>query len=148
MGGTWYFLFGPQLGTSRIVGTRTLGEPGVVLTAQERRGEALYGASCITCHGGPVGGSMMDYPPRHNANGHTWHHSTCELLQVIKEGGDGMTRSMAQMMAPSNAPTMPAFSARLSDDDIKAVLAYIRLMWTPQERSVQEEVTRERCAGS
>lgn len=148
MGGAWYLLFGPQVGASRIAGTRSLGEPGLALSADERRGEALYNANCVSCHGGPTGGSMMDYPPRHNSNGHTWHHSTCELVQVIANGGDEMTLSMREMMAPPDAPKMPAFSGRLANDEINAVLAYIRLMWTPRERSVQEEVTREQCVGS
>ncbi len=122
-----------------------LGEPGLTLTAEERRGEALYTANCATCHGGPTGGSMMDYPPRHNANGHTWHHAECELIQVIREGGDEMTEAMRRMMASPDAPQMPAFKDTLSAGDIASVLAYIKLMWTPQQRSVQAEITREQC---
>jgi len=49
-------------------------QPQPSLSAGERRGEAIYVANCQTCHGGRTGGSMMEYPPRHNANGHTWHH--------------------------------------------------------------------------
>lgn len=35
------------------------------------RGERLYNENCLVCHGGATGGQMMDYPPRHNANGDT-----------------------------------------------------------------------------
>ncbi len=88
---------------------------------------------------------MMDYPPRHNANGHTWHHAQCELVQVIRDGSNEMTEAMRQTMAPPDAPRMPAFKGTLSADDISAVLAYMRLMWTPQQRSVQDEITHEQC---
>jgi len=50
------------------------GTPEIALSAQERHGQTLYAANCDSCHGGRTGGSMMDYPPRHNASGHTWHH--------------------------------------------------------------------------
>ena len=94
------------------------------LTAQERRGEVLY-----------------------NANGHTWHHPDCELKQIVREGSDAMTDMMREMMAPPNAPRMQAFKDRLSDDEIDAVLAFIKTLWTPAQREVQAEVTSESCAG-
>ena len=67
---------------------------------------------------------MMDYPPRHNADGHTWHHPDCQLKEIVREGRDEMTDMMRQMMAPPNAPTM---------------------MWTPEEREVQASATRGAC---
>ena len=122
--------------------------PGPSLSAQEREGETLYVANCQSCHGGSSGGSMMDYPPRHNANGHTWHHPDCELVQIVRDGGDEMTRSMRDMMAPPGAPQMPVWRDKLSDDQIRAVLAYIKTMWTPQERSAQAEITQQSCAAA
>ena len=110
-----------------------------------RRGEALYNQYCLSCHGGPAGGSMMDYPPRHNANGHTWHHPDCQLKEIIKNGSDEMTRKMRQMMAPPNAPTMLAFKDVLTDEDIDAILAFIKTWWTDQQRSFQAQVTRANC---
>lgn len=118
------------------------------LTAQERRGETIYVAQCQSCHGGRDGGSMMDYPPRHNANGHTWHHPDCELLEVIREGGNEMTRAMREMMAPPGAPEMQAFKDKLSEPEIEAVLAYIKTLWTPDERDAQLDVTRASCPTS
>ncbi len=109
------------------------------------RGRAIYNSTCIACHGGGVGGSMMDYPPRHNANGHTWHHPDCELKTVVKTGGGPMVEMMRQMMAPPGAPTMPAFRERLSDEEIDAVLAFIKTMWTEEERRFQAQITREAC---
>ncbi|MGH2377976.1 MAG: c-type cytochrome [Candidatus Limnocylindria bacterium] len=109
------------------------------------RGEALYQANCASCHGGPTGGAMMDYPPRHNASGHTWHHPDCELREVILTGTSPMIEMMRDMMAPPGAPTMPAWRDRLGDDEVDAVLAYIKTMWTDQQRAAQEDATREAC---
>jgi len=116
------------------------------LRVQEQRGQAAYEANCAGCHGGPDGGGMMDYPPRHNANGHTWHHADCELAQVIRDGASPMTEMMRSMMAPPDAPRMPAFGDRLSDEEIEAVLAYIKTLWTPRQRDFQARATREVCS--
>jgi hypothetical protein len=50
------------------------------------RGAELYQAHCVTCHGGPTGGSTSDIPPRHNAEGHTWHHADCDLVDIVNDG--------------------------------------------------------------
>ncbi len=136
-GGALWYTLGSRI-ASTGVGTRAL-------SAQERRGEEIYNASCVSCHGGPTGGAMMDYPPRHNANGHTWHHPDCELTAIIRTGGDEMTEMMRQMMAPPDAPKMQAFGDKLSSAEIDAVLAFIKTMWTPEEREVQAQVTQDNC---
>ncbi len=148
LAGALWLLFGPHIGSLRGPLGRAVAPN--VLSAQERRGEEIYNANCITCHGGPTGGAMMDYPPRHNANGHTWHHPDCELKQIVRVGGDEMTDMMRQMMAPPDAPKMQAFGDKLSNDEIEAVLAFIKTMWTPEEREVQAQITQEECpvAGS
>ena len=115
-------------------------------TSLAARGEQIYNANCASCHGGPTGGTMMDYPPKHNARGHTWHHSDCELKEIVRTGGGPMIEMMRQMMAPPGAPTMPAWREKLSDEEIDAVLAYIKTMWTADEREFQERVTTDQCA--
>ena len=144
IGGALWFLIGPRVGALGGPLGRALAGP-TVLSAQERRGEEIYNANCLSCHGGPTGGAMMDYPPRHNANGHTWHHPDCELKQIVRLGGDEMTDMMRQMMAPPDAPKMQAFGDKLSNDEIDAVLTFIKTMWTPDEREVQAQTTREEC---
>ncbi len=115
--------------------------------AQQLRGQTIYygTANCASCHGGPTGGDMMDYPPRHNSNGHTWHHPDCALKQIIRDGGDEMTAAMRDMMAPSGALKMPVFKDRLSDADIDAVLAYIKTMWFSYQQDAQAELTQTYC---
>lgn len=89
---------------------------------------------------------MMDYPPRHNASGHTWHHPDCQLKEIIKNGGDEMAAMMRRMMAPPDAPKMPAFKDTLSDADIDAILAFIKTWWTEGQRRHQAQVTRVQCS--
>jgi hypothetical protein len=48
------------------------------------RGEDLYRANCMDCHGGASGGNIADVPPPHNAEGHTWHHGDCELAEMTR----------------------------------------------------------------
>lgn len=110
------------------------------LMRRERRGQEVYQSSCASCHAGPTGGRIDDYPPRHNANGHTWHHPDCFITHVTREG---VSRPSA--LASPGAPTMPAFRDRLSAEDIYAVVAYIKTWWTPEQRSAQASFTREMC---
>lgn len=110
------------------------------------RGAELYNANCITCHGGATGGGMMDYPPRHNASGHTWHHSDCELREIVRRGSGEMGELMRRMMnVPSSVPRMPSFDDRLSDEEIGLILDFIKSWWTDEQRAIQAQITRESC---
>jgi mono/diheme cytochrome c family protein len=121
--------------------------PTATLTALSR-GEQLYNANCLQCHGGRDGGQMMDYPPRHNANGHTWHHPDCQLTDIILNGGGEMGEMMRQMMnVLDSVPRMPAWKDKLSREDIDAILAFIKTWWTEDERQSQARITQETCKG-
>ena len=107
------------------------------------RGREVYLANCATCHGGrgegqnPAAPLQRDetgrYPaPPHNGNGHTWHHDDDLLIRIIKEGGMGDERNFHEM---------PAFSDKLSDEDIHAVLAFIKTLWTDEQRENQRKAT-------
>ena len=111
-----------------------------------QQGGQLYNTYCVSCHGGPTGGRMMDIPPPHNSNGHTWHHPDCQLTEIILNGSGEMGTMMRRMMGASETtPTMPAFSGTLAPEDVEAILAYIKTWWTPQQRTTQASITRERC---
>lgn len=111
-------------------------------------GAQIYQASCSGCHGGATGGTIDDYPPRHNANGHTWQHGDCELVAVIRTGVGLPSEESRRPAAAAPALSMPAFSGRLTDEEVADVIAFIRTMWTDAERAFQETRTRERCGPS
>jgi mono/diheme cytochrome c family protein len=111
----------------------------------ESRGAQAYQQSCAGCHGGATGGSTAGLPPKHNANGHTWQHADCELVAMIRDGIAAPRLPALTAPLPLYASEMPDFSGRLDDDEIRDVIAFIKTMWTDDQRAAQRQTTRERC---
>jgi len=99
-------------------------------------GERVYAQQCATCHGAKLEGQpdwrrrlpngRMPAPP-HDESGHTWHHADGLLFGIVKHG-------LVPPYAPSDYESdMPAFGDKLSDDEIWAVLAFIKSRWTSRE---------------
>ena len=89
---------------------------------------------CAACHGINLQGApnwhrrnaagYLPAPP-HDETGHTWHHRDQLLFDLTKYG--------PQVVAGSGYKThMPAFEGILSDEEIVAVLSYIKSTW-PQK---------------
>lgn len=107
------------------------------------QGAAVYAANCAACHGPRGQGepnwstSNADgsYPaPPHDSIGHTWHHSDRLLLELIRDGG-------ARYESGTFKSRMPAFGERLGEEEIRAVLEYLKSLWGPEERAQQAEAT-------
>ena len=108
-----------------------------------RVGQTVYNAQCASCHGVNGEGQFPDAPlerditgrygaPPHDDTGHTWHHDDDLILRIIREGGMG---------DPVNFYVMPALESALSEDEIEAVIAYIKTLWTPEQQTMQHERT-------
>ena len=82
-------------------------------------GADLYSATCATCHG--TQGAGQGNVPALNGSQHAWHHSDEQLISQIRQGGMGM----------------PAVGADWSDEEVDAVVSYIKAWWTPQQRDAQ-----------
>ncbi len=82
-------------------------------------GEVVYADNCAVCHGANLEGGVVDgvEMPSHLDDGHTWHHSDEYLLAVIGNGG----RIPGQM---------PAYKDILTQDEMVAVLDYIKSFWS------------------
>jgi mono/diheme cytochrome c family protein len=80
----------------------------------------------------------MPAPP-HDASGHTWHHTDSVLFGITKHG-----LVPGKYAPPSYQSDMSAFAGTLSDEEIWAVLAYIKSFWPSEIRKAQHEMTRER----
>ena len=112
--------------------------------AQIEVGRVLYAEHCA-CHGSnlegqtdwqmPLPNGRMPAPP-HNAAGRTWHHADSELFAIAKHGMGAVV--------PGYESDMPAFVDTLTDDQIKAVLAYIGGSWTRRQREYQAAQTSAR----
>lgn len=111
------------------------------------KGRKLYGMHCASCHGVQLEGqpnwqqpkSDGTYPaPPHDDTGHTWHHSDRLLTTYTKLGGKEMLRRMGVADAKSG---MPGFGELLNDDQILAVLDFIKSHWSERNQDHQKRVS-------
>lgn len=112
------------------------------------RGAQVYAGHCAACHGAKLEGQpdwrrrradgRLPAPP-HDESGHTWHHPDGVLFGITKHG-------LVPPYAPEGyASDMPAFGAKLADEDIWAVLAFIRSHWSSREvLEARAQMTRPR----
>lgn len=111
--------------------------------AQIPRGRVVYEQRCAVCHGQRLEGQAdwrirlsngrLPAPP-HDDTGHSWHHADEVLFAIVKNG-----------LVPPYAPAgyqsdMPAFGPLLSDEDIRATLAYIESHWSGKVVKIREEM--------
>ena len=117
---------------------------------QVARGGMVYRQYCASCHGAKFEGQpewrirkpdgKLPAPP-HDETGHTWHHPDGDLFLLTKRG-------LRPPLAPDGYKSdMPAFEGTLADEDIWAVLAFIKSTWPPDIRARQharDEAARRR----
>ena len=105
-------------------------------------GKAVYVAQCASCHGVALKGQpnwrtrMRDGKlpaPPHDASGHSWHHADSVLFNMTKRGA---AASGGYMYKTDMAP----YAEILSDDEIWAVLAYIKSTWPAAIQRRQEAI--------
>jgi len=107
-------------------------------------GRQVYLQNCASCHGARAQGApnwqrpdiRSDLPPPpHDDTGHTWRHGDAELASIIRNGLRDVFNKTPEL-------TMPPFKDRLSDEEITAVIAYVKSLWSPAHRRYQEEQNR------
>jgi mono/diheme cytochrome c family protein len=113
--------------------------------AQVAQGQGVYTAQCVRCHGANLEGQpnwrerqangRLPAPP-HDASGHTWHHPDAQMFGITKHG-------LAPFAPPGYQSDMPAFDGKLSDDQIAAVLAYIKSTWPAEIRARQARINAQ-----
>jgi mono/diheme cytochrome c family protein len=105
--------------------------------------QRIYNMNCAHCHGYGGEGQPVETArrteslgyhtvPLHNAAGHSWQHPDQVLFETIRYG----------VQVPTNLYTMTAFQS-LSDEEIYALIDYISLWWTDEQRAWQEGLTRQ-----
>ncbi len=129
-----------QDGSTHVEGLTFLGEP--VTVDEITLGQELYAANCASCHGANLEGQpdwkrrldngRMPAPP-HDGTGHTWHHADQQLFAITKLG--------ITEVVPGYQSDMPVFDDVLTDDQIRAVLAFIKSTWPERQRAFQADVT-------
>jgi len=131
-----------------VLGACSDGPPGGDDAAKVALGAKVYAQHCASCHGAKLEGQpdwrrklpngRFPAPP-HDDSGHTWHHPDEALLGITKHG-----------LVPPYAPKdyendMPAFADKLSDDEIRSVLAYIKSHWSRKVVEARAEMLRHRA---
>ncbi|MBM1817909.1 cytochrome c [Sulfitobacter pseudonitzschiae] len=105
--------------------------------------ERLYQENCASCHGANLEGQpdwrsrlpngRLPAPP-HDASGHTWHHTDRVLLDIVKRG-------TAAIVGNGYESDMPGFKEVLTDEEITAIIDYIKSTWPDRIRASQESRT-------
>lgn len=106
-------------------------------------GGAVYKTHCAVCHGAKLEGQpdwrsrgadgMLPAPP-HDASGHTWHHPDATLFRITKKG-------VAAVAGDANyKTTMQAYEGILTDEEIVAVLSWIKAQWPASVRAKHDQI--------
>lgn len=118
------------------------GDPRVVA-----KGKIFYDKHCASCHGdnlegevdnwqSPRADGLMPAPP-HDETGHTWHHRDELLFRITKLG-------LAQAAnLKDHQSAMPAYEGILTDEEIIAVLSYIKSEWPEHIRTRHDEMNSQ-----
>ena len=101
-------------------------------------GQGTFAANCAVCHG-VEGEGQTDWHIRNsdgtlpapplNGEGHTWHHADGLLYRIVSQGG----QLWEDPSLPQFKSGMPAFGKQLSNEEIIAVLEYVKSLWSGKE---------------
>ena len=139
-GGMRFFVDGPGSGPGSDMASGAV----PMTQADIAAGKQLYHANCATCHGADGEGQpnwrerrddgKLPAPPM-NGDGHTWHHPDGQLFAMVKHG--------IEALAPDGYTSdMQGFGDRLSDREIRRVLAYVKSTWPSEKLARQQDITR------
>jgi mono/diheme cytochrome c family protein len=104
---------------------------------QMKTGSAIYADACSACHKRDGTGVQLMFPPL--AGGQVVQQpDPTTLIRIVVQG----VQAVATDAAPT-APAMPAFGWRLSDDQVAAVLSYVRNSWGNAAPAVSAEQVRK-----
>jgi len=108
-------------------------------------GRQVYTAQCSSCHGARLEGQSdwrahgpdgkLPAPP-HDASGHTWHHPDEVLFRITKHGVAKVANLKDYVTA------MPAYEGVLGDEEIVAVLSWIKSQWPADIRARHDQLNR------
>jgi len=112
--------------------------------AKVAHGARLYQMNCAECHGSSAQGAPnwrerdadgMFPPPPLNGTGHAWHHPKKMLHYVIANG------------SPGGQGNMPAWSDKLSDEEIEAIIAWFQSKWPDQVYTAWYRMNKSKQSG-
>jgi len=109
--------------------------------AQMAEGKKLYDGACVACHEANGSGSPRIYPPL-PGNANLQSADASSTLRIILDGAQTVTTPRAP-----NKGSMPAYDAKMTDQEIADVTNYIRNAWGNSALTVTaDQVARARRA--
>lgn len=109
-------------------------------------GQTVYAENCAACHGAKLEGQpnwrspgpdgRLPAPP-HDRTGHTWHHDSETLFRLTKYGTGALIGD------PDYENNMPIYEGILTDEEIIAVLSYIKSTWPRHIRDRHDEMEKQ-----
>ena len=119
---------------------------GAPAPARQVQLEHLLTQDCGACHG-PEGEGQPNWrdrgsdgllpAPPHDPSGHTWHHPDAQLFAITKHG-------LAKLIdQPDYRTAMPVYDGVLSDDEIVAVLSWIKAQWPLEVQQRHDEINAQ-----
>jgi S-disulfanyl-L-cysteine oxidoreductase SoxD len=113
------------------------------------QGQQIYVTLCVACHGARLEGQpnwrergpdgRLPAPP-HDATGHTWHHPDEVLIRITRQG----VAKAAGLKDYVSA--MPAYEDVLGDEEIVAVLSWIKSQWPAEIRAKHDQINQQALA--
>ncbi len=91
--------------------------------SQMAAGQKLYNGACTTCHENDGSGAPQVYPPL-PGNANLQSADALSTLRIILDGAQTVTTPRAP-----NKGSMPAYAAKMTDQEIADVTNYIRNSW-------------------
>ncbi len=127
------------VGAGSVPGTAGLLRPDDA--ALVAKGREIYAKACANCHGANLEGqagwrTSRGLAPAHDESGHTWHHPDTLLLRIVREG-------TVQM-----GGTMPAFKGLLTEEEMLAVMSFIKSRWPRRIREAHDAINARAANGS
>lgn len=108
-------------------------------------GRGVYHQYCAGCHGANGEGTAdWDTPnvagelpaPPHDSTGHTWKHSDRMLYHIVLQGWRDPFNKTERL-------TMPAFQGVLSPAEARAVITYLKTLWSAEQRRFQAQESQD-----
>lgn len=108
-------------------------------------GSRIYDRICANCHGAELDGQLgwkkplkdgTRLAPAHSADGETWRYSDEKLFEVVKDGGE-------TLKPDGGVSRMPGFGSKLTEDEIWAVIAFIKSTWPSNVQDAQQNISLE-----
>lgn len=108
------------------------------------KGRGLYAQHCASCHGKDLEGEpnwktpkpngRLPAPP-HDMTGHTWHHPDQVLFEMTKRGTEAY-------IGRGYKSDMIGFKEILSDEEIVAVLSFIKSTWPLKDQKRHDRMNQ------